>query len=81
MASNPIRFFLDEHIPSAIADGLRRRGIDVLRVQDGGLSGAADLTLLQFACDEKRVFVTRDADILVLHSQGGSALRNCFCST
>lgn len=27
-----IRFYLDEHIPAAVAEGLRRRGVDSLTV-------------------------------------------------
>jgi hypothetical protein len=38
----PIRFHLDEHIDGAIADGLRRRGIDVTTTADVALRGATD---------------------------------------
>lgn len=37
-----IRFYLDEHIPSAVARGLRHRGVDVLTVQEAGRSGLSD---------------------------------------
>jgi hypothetical protein len=33
---NRIKFYLDEHIPKAIANGLRRRGIDVITVVEAG---------------------------------------------
>ena len=32
-----MRFHLDEHVPHAIAEGLRRRGIDVTTTVEAGL--------------------------------------------
>jgi len=37
-----IRFYFDEHIPAAVAEGLRRRRVDVLTVQEAGRSGLSD---------------------------------------
>ncbi|MBV8677985.1 MAG: DUF5615 family PIN-like protein [Planctomycetaceae bacterium] len=37
-----IRFHLDENCPTAIAEGLRRRGIDVTTTPEAGLIGATD---------------------------------------
>jgi len=65
-----IRFFLDEHIPSAVAQGLRGRGVDVLTTQEAGRSGLSDREQLSFALAELRVIVTMDSDFLVLASQG-----------
>lgn len=65
-----IRFHLDEHMPTAIALGLRRRGIDVTTTADAGLSGADDDHHLSFAFSQGRVVVTHDDDFLVLHSRG-----------
>jgi uncharacterized protein with PIN domain len=66
----PIRFHLDEHLATAVAEGLRRRGIDVTRSPEAGLLGASDETQLSFATSENRVLVTRDPDFLDLHRQG-----------
>ena len=57
-----LRFHLDEHIDSAIADGLRRRGIDVTTTAEAGLRGAGDEAHVAFALSEGRVVVTNDAD-------------------
>jgi uncharacterized protein with PIN domain len=65
-----IRFYLDEHIPSAVAEGLRRRGVDVLTVQKAGRIGLADSEQLSFALREQRVMVTMDSDFLILAHQG-----------
>jgi predicted nuclease of predicted toxin-antitoxin system len=66
----PIRFHLDEHIHPAVANGLRRRGIDVTTAADAGLRGATDEEHLAFARAERRVIVTHDDDDLRLHQQG-----------
>ena len=65
-----IRYHLDEHIPLAIAEALRRRGIDVSTTQDVGLIGATDEAQLAYCRDQCRVLVTSDADMLRLHGQG-----------
>ncbi len=68
--AKPIRFYLDEHIPVAIADGLRRRGIEVARAQEVGLRQADDANHLDFARREGMVLVTQDGDFLKFHAQG-----------
>ena len=67
-----IKFYLDEHIPSVVAEGLRRRGVDVLTVQEAGRSSLSDPEQLTFALAELRVMVTMDSDFLILASQGVS---------
>jgi len=42
MVDPQIRFYLDEHVARAVALGPRRRGIDVLTVQEAGLAGEND---------------------------------------
>lgn len=64
-----IRFYLDEHIPYALTQGLRRRGVDVLTVQEAGRSGLSDSMQLAFALSEQRMIITMDADFLILASQ------------
>lgn len=68
--SEPLRFFLDQHIPSAIANALRLRGIDVSTAQDTGRCGLGDPEQLQFAMGQQRVVVTFDPDYLALDLSG-----------
>lgn len=75
----PIRFHLDEHIDGAIADGLRRRGIDVTTTADVALRGATDDEQLAFARADVRVMVTHDDDYLRLHAQGMPHAGIAFC--
>lgn len=75
----PIRFHLDEHIPTSIAAGLRRRGIDVSTSVESGLVAADDATQLAFAASSGRVLVTHDADFLRLHAEGATHTGIAYC--
>ena len=68
--SPTIRFHLDENVPSAVAEGLRRRGFDVTTTSQVGMLGASDEEQLEFAASESRVFVSCDANFLRLHDRG-----------
>jgi predicted nuclease of predicted toxin-antitoxin system len=63
-----IRFHLDEHVDPAIANALRRAGIDVTTTIEAGLRTQDDVAHLRFARNEARVIVTRDQDFLRLAS-------------
>jgi hypothetical protein len=65
-----LRFHLDEHVDPAIADALRRRGIDVTTTMDAGLRTASDISHLEFARSEGRVIYTQDSDFLMLSAMG-----------
>lgn len=65
-----IKFYFDEHINSRVADGLLRRGINVLTVQAAGRRGLPDDEQLAFAAQQERVMVTIDSDYLVIAAQG-----------
>lgn len=44
-----IRYYLDEHIAGAVAEGLRRRGIEVLTLTEAEMLGASDEEHFVFA--------------------------------
>ncbi|MCH8046677.1 MAG: DUF5615 family PIN-like protein [Planctomycetes bacterium] len=73
-----LRLYMDEHVPKAISDGLRQRGIDVLMVQDDGRAGIDDPSLLDRATELERVLFTRDTDLLKEASRRQSA-GQAFC--
>jgi predicted nuclease of predicted toxin-antitoxin system len=64
-----IRFYLDVHVPRAIAFGLRLRGVDILTAQDDGAERLADEAVLQRAAALGRVLLTSDHDFLALADQ------------
>ena len=65
-----IKFYTDEHVPSAVVEGLRRRGVDVLSTQEAGLLSASDEEQLALATSQSRVIFTQDDDFLRLHAKG-----------
>jgi len=60
-----LRLYMDVHIPNAIADGLRRRGVDVLTAQEDASDTTPDSALLDRASSLGRVLFTYDDDLLV----------------
>ena len=61
-----LSFALDENFNMHIVSGVLRRlpDVDILRVQDAGLRGANDPTVLEWAASEGRVLLTHDANTL-----------------
>ena len=74
-----IRFHLDENVSNTVADGLRRRGIDVSTTPEQGLVSASDEEQLAFAYSQQRVIFTQDRDFLVLHSAGNEHAGIAYC--
>jgi hypothetical protein len=65
-----IRFLADENLNNAILRGLVRRNpnLDIVRVQDAGLSGADDPTVLAWAAAEGRVLLTHDVTTITRYA-------------
>ena len=55
-----IPLLMDEHVPDALTEALRSRGVDVERVQDVELRSTHDPIILEWAAVCGRVFVTSD---------------------
>lgn len=55
---------MDVHVPLAIAEGLKRRGVDVLTAQEDGTERLGDSDLLDRASALQRVLFTQDGDFL-----------------
>ena len=62
MDDRKLRFYLDELMPTAIAEQLNRRGIDTITVRDLLLQGRSDAHHLQRAIEMGRVLCTLDDD-------------------
>ncbi|MBW4495308.1 MAG: DUF5615 family PIN-like protein [Oscillatoria princeps RMCB-10] len=60
-----VALYMDEHVHGGITDGLRRRGVDVLTVQEDGRTGSPDPIIIDRATEIKRVIFTQDRDFLV----------------
>ena len=57
-----LRLLADENLDNRIVRGLRHRnpGVDIVRVQDAGLSGADDPAVLAWAAGQHRVLLSHD---------------------
>jgi predicted nuclease of predicted toxin-antitoxin system len=66
----PIRWYMDEHVPSAVTEGLRRRGIDVVTIQELHETGALDAHHVDLATALGRAIFTQDADYLRIAAAG-----------
>ena len=65
-----VRFYPDENVQIAIAEQLKRRGIDVITVRALGLLGDEDVNHLERATQEGRVLCTHDTDYADLAAAG-----------
>ena len=65
-----LRLAADENFNNDIVRGLLRRRPDlgIVRVQDVGLSGADDLTILEWAASEGRVLLSHDVSTLTRYA-------------
>lgn len=65
-----MRWAADENFNNDIIRGLLRRkpDVDIVRVQDVGLSGADDSAVLEWAADEGRVLLTHDVSTITRYA-------------
>jgi len=61
-----IRIYADESVDIAIAEGLKRRGVDAFSARDAGNLGLTDEKQLTYANEKKAVIFTHDTDFLRL---------------
>jgi hypothetical protein len=61
-----LKLFMDHHVPAAITQGLRQRGVDVLTVEEDHKADWDDEMLLERAHDLGRVVFTQDDDFLAI---------------
>ena len=74
-----MRFHLDEHVAHAVAEGLRRGGIDVVTTVEAGLRGAPDSDHVEFARRTGRVIFIQDEDFLVMAHSGSEHPGIIYC--
>src|SRR5262245_32754063 len=73
-------FQLDEHLPSAIADGVREKGIDIVTATEAGVRGEPDLIVLARAHAAQRVIVTFDFHYIRFHHAGHPHSGILYCT-
>ena len=68
-----VSLYMDHQVPSAITNGLRLRGIDVLTAYEDNAHELDDPELLDRAHQYQRILFTRDDDFLIEGSRRLSA--------
>jgi len=65
-----LRYAADENFNNDIVWGLLRRNpkLDILRIQDAGLAGADDPTVLAWAADTERILLTHDVKTITRYA-------------
>jgi hypothetical protein len=65
-----LRFAADENFNKDVVRGLLRRqhDLDIVRLQDVGLSGADDPTVLEWAAQEGRILLTHDVSTITRYA-------------
>ncbi len=71
-----LSLYMDHQVPSAITDGLRQRGVDVLTAKEDGSDTWDDDALLARATSLGRVLFSQDQDFLTLTHQWLQAPRD-----
>ncbi len=61
MSGTKIKLFLDEQVWTGLTEAIRKRGYDVLHVQDAGRKSEKDEPLLKFATEQGRTILTYNA--------------------
>jgi hypothetical protein len=79
-----LRLAADENFNNDIVRGLLRRkpDLDIVRIQDVGLSGADDPTVLEWAAQEGRILLTHDVTTITRYAservQAGKSMPGIF---
>jgi hypothetical protein len=79
-----LRLAADENFNGDIVRGLLRQkpDLDIVRIQDAGLAGASDATVLEWAAREGRVLLTHDVTTVTQHAydrvRAGQAMPGVF---
>ena len=61
-----LAYYFDHHVPSAIAEGLVKRGIGVVTTNEDNTTEWEDEAILQRATDLGRLVFTQDIDFLAI---------------
>lgn len=64
-----LAYYFDHHVPAAIRDGLRSKGIAVLTTEEDGAGRWSDERILERAAELGRLVFTQDCDFLAIAHQ------------
>ncbi len=76
-----MKFLVDNQLPTALAQYLRKRGFDCQHVLEAGLGDALDTEICRHAELEERIIISKDEDFFYFAKQRDDRFRiGSFCS-
>jgi len=70
-----VKFIVDNQLPAALAQYLRKRGFDCQHVLEVGLGEALDREICEYAGLQERIVISKDEDFFYLAKQGEAKIR------
>jgi predicted nuclease of predicted toxin-antitoxin system len=70
-----VKFLIDNQLPAALADYLKKRGFDCEHVLHLGLGEASDTDICEYAIAQKAIIVSKDQDFLYLASKSNADIK------
>jgi predicted nuclease of predicted toxin-antitoxin system len=64
-----VKFVVDNQLPTALAQYLRKRGFDCQHVLEAGLGDALDTDICRHAEVQERIIISKDEDFLYFAKQ------------
>jgi predicted nuclease of predicted toxin-antitoxin system len=68
-------FLVDNQLPAALAQYLRKRGFDCQHVQEVGLGNALDNEICRYAELQERIIITKDEDFFYFAKQRDAKIK------
>ncbi len=70
-----MKFIVDNQLPAALAQSLRKRGLDCQHVLEVGLAEALDAEICRYADAEERIIISKDEDFIYFAKQPESRIK------
>lgn len=70
-----MKFLVDNQLPTALADYLRKRGFDCQHVLEAGLEDALDSEICRHAELEERIIISKDEDFFYFAKQPDAKIK------
>ena len=70
-----MKFLVDNQLPNALAEYVRKKGFDCQHVLDVGLAKVSDVDVCRYATSRELIIISKDEDFLYFANQPESKIR------
>jgi predicted nuclease of predicted toxin-antitoxin system len=70
-----VKFLVDNQLPTALAQYLRKRGLDCQHVLEASLGDALDIDICRYAELQERIIISKDEDFFYFAKQREAKIR------